>query len=696
MKPTCNPFLRSFRPAPFAISVVISVAALLPSARAGSRTKGANGTDLTNAASWDALPAAADIATWDSGSLGAGLTLNGGAPNWLGIRVNAEASDPIAIGSGGTLTLGTGGIDMSAAAVDLTLSSELTIGAGNQVWSLASGRVLTLNTGAFNRSAGATLNIKGAGTVAASMTGLTNEGTTGILGPWATVGTGSATTYATLSGSHIVSFTSGTNVSGASLANPGDANVNYNITTASTTTYGAANRTGNTFRLAAGATTLTFGNGAGQINLITNGIMNAGTGLLTLTSGGSNASSGIMIGANNGRELVVNAANNNISLGRIINNTGGASSVTIIGPNTVTLTGANTYTGGTHLSNGATVAFGNQTFSTNISGSGAILNNVAGSAAIFTGDHSGFSGTVTQNSSGNTQFNSSTSGSANAAYSIAAGEIIFAGPGNYTVQLGSLSSTAGTIRGGNAAAGTTTLEVGNLGTDTSIGGGLSNGSSKIIALTKVGTGTVTLSGAKTYTGATTVNGGTLALAATGSIANSSGLALNGGNFNVSAVSGGYALGSTQTLTGSGYVTGDLIVNGTLTIGSSPGTIVFNDNLGLGVNSVSNFEFIDGSFALNSFDLASSGAGTQNVSFGGTLNLFFNGAETFADNSSVKIFDFEGYSGNFTDLTFSGLGTGQSAQFDSLTGVVTVIPEPSLAMLMGSVGLFFLYSRRRSG
>lgn len=694
MKSSFNPFLRSFRTASFAVSVVMSVAAFLPSAHSATRTKAASGTDLSNPSSWDSLPSAVDVASWDTGSLGSGLTLNAGTSSWSGIRVNAGASDPISIGSGGTLTLGNGGIDMNTATVDLTLSSGLVINPGNQVWNVAAGRALTLNTGTFARNVGASLNLQGAGIFAASLTGLGNEGITGILGPWATVGTGSATTYATLSGSNIISYTGGTNVSGASLTNPGDANTNYNITTASTTTYGAANRTGNTFRLTVGATNLTFGNGTGQINLVTNGIMNAGTGLLTIASGGTNTNSGIMIGANNGRELVVNAANNNISLGRIINHTAGTSSVTIVGPNTVTLTGANTYTGGTYISNGATVAFGNQTFATNISGSGAILNNVAGAAAIFTGDHSGFTGTVTQNSTGNTQFNSSTSVSANAAYAIAAGEMIFAGNGNYTVPFGSLSSTGGMIRGGNTATGTTTLEVGNLGTDTTIAGALGNGTSKVIALTKVGTGTLTLSGAKAYSGATTINGGTLALAASGSIASSSGVAINGGEFNVSAVSGGYALGSNQTLVGSGSITGDILINGTMAIGLSPGTMVFNDDLGLGSASISNFELTSGSFALNSFDLATGGTGVQNVTFGGTLNLLFNGAETFAENSSVKIFSFEGYSGTFTDLTFNGLGPGQSAQFDPQTGIVTVIPEPNVAILAGSVGLLFLFGRRR--
>lgn len=212
-------------------------------------------------------------------------------------------------------------------------------------------------------------------------------------------------------------------------------------------------------------------------------------------------------------------------------------------------------------------------------------------------------------------------------------------------------------------------------------------------LTKLGAGTLTLTGSSTYTGATTVSGGSVALGSTGSIANSSGVVLNGGDFNVSAVTGGYALGFLQTLAGSGSVTGDLTVNGTLGIGASPGTITFNDDLTLGGGAVSNFEFTVGTFTAGSFDLALGGAGTQSVIFGGTLNLFFDSGEVYANGSSVQIFDFENYAGGFSTFTFTGLGGGQAATFDAATGVVTVIPEPAAAAL-GAFGLILLLRRRR--
>jgi autotransporter-associated beta strand protein len=212
-------------------------------------------------------------------------------------------------------------------------------------------------------------------------------------------------------------------------------------------------------------------------------------------------------------------------------------------------------------------------------------------------------------------------------------------------------------------------------------------------LTKQGGGTLTLSGANTYTGKTTVTGGSLALASGSSIANSSEIALNGGNFNVSAVAG-FSLGASQSLTGhNGSVTGDITVNGTLAIGNSPGTMTFNDDLTLGAASISNFEFTVGSFTLGSFDLALGGDGIQGVTFGGTLNLLFDSGETYTSGSSVKIFDFENYGSDFTTVNFSGLGEGQTAAFDALTGYVTVVPEPEAALL-GGIGMLGLLRRRR--
>ena len=132
---------------------------------------------------------------------------------------------------------------------------------------------------------------------------------------------------------------------------------------------------------------------------------------------------------------------------------------------------------------------------------------------------------------------------------------------------------------------------------------------------------------------------------------------------------------------------------TLAIGSSPGTITFNDDLILGLGSTSNFEFTGASFAAGTFDLALGGTGVQAMAFGGTLNLLFDAGETYANNSTVKIFDFETYSGTFTGVNFSGLGAGQSASFDAATGTVAVVPEPA-AVALGGLGLLVLLRRRR--
>ena len=232
------------------------------------------------------------------------------------------------------------------------------------------------------------------------------------------------------------------------------------------------------------------------------------------------------------------------------------------------------------------------------------------------------------------------------------------------------------------------LTVGGNNASTSYSGVISGGGS----LNKSGSGTTTLSGANTYTGKTTVSGGVLALGSGGSIANSSEIALNGGNFNISAVSD-YSTGTSQALTGSGSVTGNITVNGTLAIGNSPGTMTFNNDLTIGSSAISDFEFTHIALGLGSYDLAESGTGSQTVTFGGTLNLIFSGG-TYADNSSVQIFDFENYDGDFTTVNFSGLGEGQSAVFNASTGFVTVVPEPGAALL-GGLGMLALLRRRRN-
>src|SRR5439155_21922699 len=117
---------------------------------------------------------------------------------------------------------------MSTATQNLTISSGLTIGAGNQTWNVATGKTLTLNTGVFTRSTGATLLIDkstNTGTIAANMTNLNAASVTannGIVGPWAIIkNNNAAASNTTANGYTFGTITSGTIVAytGATLSN---------------------------------------------------------------------------------------------------------------------------------------------------------------------------------------------------------------------------------------------------------------------------------------------------------------------------------------------------------------------------------------------------------------------------------------------------------------------------------------------
>jgi fibronectin-binding autotransporter adhesin len=96
---------------------------------------------------------------------------------------------------------------------------------------------------------------------------------------------------------------------------------------------------------------------------------------------------------------------------------------------------------------------------------------------------------------------------------------------------------AGTVTNNGAAA--ATLTTGAANTSTTVSGVIKDGGAAL-ALTKVGTGTLTLSGVNSYTGDTTISAGTLALSGTGSIASSSqvNVANAAGTFDISATTSG--------------------------------------------------------------------------------------------------------------------------------------------------------------
>src|SRR3954469_4505372 len=97
----------------------------------------------------------------------------------------------------------------------------------------------------------------------------------------------------------------------------------------------------------------------------------------------------------------------------------------------------------------------------------------------------------------------------------------------------------GTVDEASTNAGTYTLTVGNANSNAVFSGAIQN-TFGTVALTKIGTGTQTLSGASSYVGPTTISQGALVLAAGGSIAATNLTISAGGLFDVTGV-GGFTL-----------------------------------------------------------------------------------------------------------------------------------------------------------
>jgi autotransporter-associated beta strand protein len=414
-------------------------------------------------------------------------------------------------------------------------------------------------------------------------------------------------------------------------ANNQTINLNQNITIGAIGNIGSMNGNGVKTIAAGGAFTLTFDNGSSDASI---------SKLNTTNNNASIISAPIAI-AGNGNLNIVNSSTNTLTLSGAVSGT----NVNLAVP----------------------------------SGTGAVL---------LTGNHSGLSGTFTHSSgTSNTQFNSATSGSANVAYTISGGELIFAANGNYTVQMGALSSTAGNIRGGNTATGTATIEVGNLGTSTSIAGNLNNGATKVLALTKVGGGTFTVNGSNNFSGGTNVNVGALFV-----------------NGSLTSAVNTVAVASGATLAGSGTISGGTTISSGafLDAGSAANTIgalTFTSTLGLASGATASFQ-------LNSSTGLSDSVVANGVTLGGaSLSLadlgsgIWSGAPTFVlvDNTSN-----DSIGGTFTGLNEGASVTvGSNTFWISYVGgtgndiTLSTIPEPSaFAALAGLAGLGFAASRRR--
>lgn len=320
--------------------------------QAATRIKADNTNNLNLTTSWvgGSVPGTGDVALWTNTVTSANAALLGANLSVQGLWI-VNPGGEVGIGGANTLTLGYQGVLMKCATADLTLTNQnvVLLDYVSQPWNVTNARTFKVNPGVVTRGTGAALSVQGAGFVASSA--ITNNAA-GIVGPWASYGTGASTKYATVSGG-VITGLSGTAVATAAGVTDATGLMNYDVAAVGTLGAGASF---NTLRYTGAAGTV-----AG--NAVANGILNSGSGALTL-------SGAVTVGA--GRELLLTSPDTTRTItlsGAIGDNAGGASGVTVTGGGKVSLTENNTYSGAAVVSAGTlyvtkTNALGNTTGNT--------------------------------------------------------------------------------------------------------------------------------------------------------------------------------------------------------------------------------------------------------------------------------------------------------------------------------------------
>ncbi len=427
----------------------------------------------------------------NSGTVTAGTALTGANKVVGGLVLNNTTTAVI----GGTNALEFGGTLLSG-------SGNNTLAINNTGGTTFSGNVLLQES---TVSVGRTLTLSGSGAV--TISGSIADGGTG--GNSALIYNGTSTL--TLSGSN--SYSGGTSLSSAGTVNIGnDFALGTGSFTASSSSgillaSGGARTIANNVILTAsptisGANSLTI-NGT-LTNSGNNRTLNTTLTTGTLTLGGnvnlseSNASSRTLtIGSTTASGAV---GTTTLISGIIQDNSlasGSASNFAVSGGGTTILTGSNTYTGTTTVSNGGTLL--------QVGNGGATGNLGAGAVTVTTG-------TLAFNRNNSVTVTNNISGSGSLAQ-IGSGATIVSGTASHT---GGTTISSGTLQFGNGTIGAYT-GTGNISNSAALvfNSGAASTVSGIISgngsLAKAGSGLLTLSGSNTYSGGTTLTSGTVSL-----------------------------------------------------------------------------------------------------------------------------------------------------------------------------------------
>jgi fibronectin-binding autotransporter adhesin len=316
------------------------------------------------------------------------------------------------------------------------------------------------------------------------------------------------------------------------------------------------------------------------------------------------------------------------------------------------------------------------------SGNGAVLvTNLQNAARTFTVGGSGsgggnmvdFSGTLNMGDSiGFLRFNdgggNQNLGSPTATFDLGSGAaVMLVRNGGVTIELGELRGGSSTTLRGRASgnSGNVTYSIGAKNTSSTFAGTIANSTvaGNLTAITKVGTGKLTLTGVSTYTSDTTINDGTLQV--DGALGNTP-VTVNAG-----------------TLAGSGSIEGSVTVNFGATL--APGSA------GIGTMTLSGFLSLGGNLVVE----VNKGVGHDQiivnggVTFGGDLTVQNVGGALQAGDT-FQIFSTAGF-GDFTSINGSP-GPGLSWSFDPNTGVLSVVGEgESLNVVQTGNNLEFSWS-----
>lgn len=689
--------------------------------KAGAGTLTLSNTGNSSAAATLTVTAGTVSVASDSRLLGGAVTLNGGTLN----LANAGTIDnAIVLGSSnGTISVtngaatlsgiisGTGSLTKTGGPA-LTLSGNNSHSGGTTIRGANGVSITGSSTGAMNLGTGA-VTVEGGSTLAITGTGTTVSNNITLLDD------SDPSTSATITNANAVTL-SGI-LSGAEALNKAGAGT---LTLTATNTHTGA------VAVSAGGLTLEGGSSIGDSSAVT---VDSGA---TLTLNGGNETIGSLAGAGNvvlSYRLTAGGDNTNTTFSGVISGSGNG--LTKTGSGTLMLTGNNTYTGSTTVAagiltanrvggaladttavsvasgatftawtdetigsvagagnvslNSGTLTVGGDGTSTELAGvvSGGGNLNKAGSGTFALSGSNVYTGATTVNAGTLEAKNAAALGTTGGGTTVSSGAALAVQGGitlaeTLTLSGSGISSTGALVN----ISGINTLSGGvTLGADSAIGTTagsltLSSAVSGGFALTKLGSGTLTLSATSSYTGLTSVSAGTLLV--TGSLGATSGLSVSSG-----ATLGGtgsvFAASSTNNLTindgatlapgvaGTNNGIGRLTVNGNLRVSGAMEAEVAGAS-GVGGTDFDQVE-VNGIVSLNGGSLSVTRVGGYTTISGTTYRLIDNDS-TDAVTGATGIF---GNVAEGAELTSNGdiytvsyaSGTGNDVV---LTAVVPVV------------------------